>query len=66
MHYEEIELHFDASCQQIIGFESEILWEASSTPTLSTAKKCAREIQKLQIFQWTFIDILRLFLVFFS
>jgi hypothetical protein len=28
MHHEEIELNFDASCQQIIGLESEILWEA--------------------------------------
>jgi hypothetical protein len=34
MHHEEIELNFDASCQQIIGLESEILWEARSTPTL--------------------------------
>jgi hypothetical protein len=30
MHYEEIQLNFDASCQQIIGLESEILWEALS------------------------------------
>jgi hypothetical protein len=30
----EIELNFDASCQQILGLESEILWEARSTPTL--------------------------------
>jgi hypothetical protein len=36
MHYEEIELNFDPSCQQILGLESEILWEASSTPTLTT------------------------------
>jgi hypothetical protein len=34
MHNEEIELNFDASCQQILGLESEILWEARSTPTL--------------------------------
>jgi hypothetical protein len=27
MHHEEIELNFDASCQQIFGLESEILWE---------------------------------------
>jgi hypothetical protein len=37
MHYEEIELNFDASCQQIIGLESKILWEARSTPTLGNA-----------------------------
>jgi hypothetical protein len=30
--YEEIELNFDASCQQILGLESKILWEARSTP----------------------------------
>jgi hypothetical protein len=35
MHHEEIELNFDTSCQQILGLESEILWEACSTPTLS-------------------------------
>jgi hypothetical protein len=34
MHHEESELNFDASCQQILGLESEILWEAHSTPTL--------------------------------
>jgi hypothetical protein len=34
MHHEEIELNFDASCQQILGLELEILWEARSTPTL--------------------------------
>jgi hypothetical protein len=34
MHHEEIELNFVASCQQILGLESEILWEARSTPTL--------------------------------
>jgi hypothetical protein len=34
MHHEEMELKFDASCQQIIGLESEILWEGRSTPTL--------------------------------
>jgi hypothetical protein len=34
MHYEEIELNFDASCQQILGLELEILCEARSTPTL--------------------------------
>jgi hypothetical protein len=28
-----IALNFEASCQQIIGLESEILWEAHSTPT---------------------------------
>jgi hypothetical protein len=34
MHHEEIEPYFDASCQQIIGLDSEILWEAhSSKPT---------------------------------
>jgi hypothetical protein len=32
--HEEIELNFDASCQQVRGLESEILWEARSTPTL--------------------------------
>jgi hypothetical protein len=36
MHHEEIEPNFDASCQQILGLESEILWEAGSTPTLAT------------------------------
>jgi hypothetical protein len=36
MHHIEIELNFDASCQQILGLESEILWEARSTPTLVT------------------------------
>jgi hypothetical protein len=35
MHHEEIELNLDASCQQIIGLESEILWEARSTPNLA-------------------------------
>jgi hypothetical protein len=35
MHHDEIELNFDASCQQILGLESEILWEPRSTPTLS-------------------------------
>jgi hypothetical protein len=34
MHHEEIELNFDASCQQILGLESEILWEARSMPIL--------------------------------
>jgi hypothetical protein len=34
MHHEEIELYFEASCQQIIGLESKILWEARSLPTL--------------------------------
>jgi hypothetical protein len=34
MHHEEIELVFDASFQQILGLESEILWEARRTPTL--------------------------------
>jgi hypothetical protein len=34
MHHEEIELNFDASCQQILGLESEILWQARSMPTL--------------------------------
>jgi hypothetical protein len=33
MHHEEIELNFDASCQQILGLELEIMWEARSTPT---------------------------------
>jgi hypothetical protein len=33
MHHEEIELNFEASCQQILGLESEILWESRSTPT---------------------------------
>jgi hypothetical protein len=33
--HEEIELNFDASCQQILSLESEILWEACSTPTLA-------------------------------
>jgi hypothetical protein len=27
MHHEEIELNFDASCQQILVLESENLWE---------------------------------------
>jgi hypothetical protein len=40
MHYhEEIELNFDASCQQILGLESESLWEARSTPTLGAAPR---------------------------
>jgi hypothetical protein len=34
MHHEEIELNFDASCQQILGLESEILCKPRSTPTL--------------------------------
>jgi hypothetical protein len=34
MHHEEIELNFETSCQQILALESEILWEARSTPTL--------------------------------
>jgi hypothetical protein len=34
MHHDEIELNFDSSSQQILGLESEILWEARSTPTL--------------------------------
>jgi hypothetical protein len=34
MHHVEIELNFDTSCQQILGLESEILWEARSAPTL--------------------------------
>jgi hypothetical protein len=34
MHNEEIELNFDASFQQILRSELEILWEARSTPTL--------------------------------
>jgi hypothetical protein len=38
MHHEEIELNIDASCQQILGSESEILWEAYSTPTLVVAR----------------------------
>jgi hypothetical protein len=34
-HHEKIELNFDASsCQQILGLESKILWEARITPTL--------------------------------
>jgi hypothetical protein len=37
MHHEEIELNFDASCQQIFGLESEILWEARSTTTFAFA-----------------------------
>jgi hypothetical protein len=36
MHHEEIELNFDASCQQILGLESEILLEARSSPTLAS------------------------------
>jgi hypothetical protein len=28
MHHEQIEVNFDASCQQILGLELEILWEA--------------------------------------
>jgi hypothetical protein len=38
MHHEDIELNFDASCQQILGLVSEILWEARSTPTLVVEK----------------------------
>jgi hypothetical protein len=38
MHHEEIELNFDASRQQILGFELEILWEACSTPTLESSR----------------------------
>jgi hypothetical protein len=34
MHHEEIELNFEAACQQILGLESEILWEARCTPTI--------------------------------
>jgi hypothetical protein len=30
--------HFDASCQQFLGLESEILWKARSTPTLAQLK----------------------------
>jgi hypothetical protein len=41
MHHEEIELNFDTSCQQILGLESEILWEALSTPTFNAAIKNA-------------------------
>jgi hypothetical protein len=37
-HHEEIELNFDASRQQIIGLDSEILWEAGSTPTFGRAR----------------------------
>jgi hypothetical protein len=33
---EEIELNFDASFQQILRSELEILWEARSTPTLTS------------------------------
>jgi hypothetical protein len=36
MHHEEIELNFDASCQQILGLESEILWEARSSSSSSS------------------------------
>jgi hypothetical protein len=32
MYNEESELNFDASCQKNLGLESEILWEARSTP----------------------------------
>jgi hypothetical protein len=35
-NHKEIELNFDASCQQILGLESEILWEAGSTTTLTS------------------------------
>jgi hypothetical protein len=35
VHHEEIELNFEASCQLILGLESEILWEARRTPTLT-------------------------------
>jgi hypothetical protein len=38
MRHEEIELNFDASCQQILGLESEILWQARSTPTLKSQR----------------------------
>jgi hypothetical protein len=34
MHHGEIAPNFDASCQQILGLESEMLWEARITPTL--------------------------------
>jgi hypothetical protein len=35
MQPEEMELNFDASCQQILGLESEILREARITPSIS-------------------------------
>jgi hypothetical protein len=37
MHHEEIKLNFDALCQQILGLESEILWEAHRWRTPSLA-----------------------------
>jgi hypothetical protein len=37
--FEEIELNFDASFQQILRSELEILWEARSTPTLVLVSK---------------------------
>jgi hypothetical protein len=37
MHHVEIKLNVDASCQQILGLELEILWEARSTPTLTAS-----------------------------
>jgi hypothetical protein len=40
MHHEEIELNFDASCQQILGLKSEILWEDRSKPTLVSKELC--------------------------
>jgi hypothetical protein len=43
MHHEEIELNFDASSQQILGLESEILWEAYSASRFeanTAVKKC--------------------------
>jgi hypothetical protein len=39
MHHEEIELNFDASCQQILGLELEILCESRCTPTLGKMLK---------------------------
>jgi hypothetical protein len=33
MHHEEIELNFDVTFQQILGMESEILWESEITTT---------------------------------
>jgi hypothetical protein len=47
MHHEVIELNFDASCQRILGLESEIVWEARSKPTLvllSISKKHAARV----------------------
>jgi hypothetical protein len=51
MHHEDNELNFDASCQQILGLESEILWEARSTPTLPLVH-FQRTTQRARVFNY--------------